>query len=157
MPPVGFAVLGLGSLAQTAILPAFRGMQEARLVALVSRDPEKSRRLAALHGAPYTYDSLEACLANSQVEAVYVATPPGAHLQDVKTVALAGRHVLCEKPLAVTAAEAAEMVDTCARHSVLLMTAYRKYFEPSMVFIRAAQARSRYCTLLLAKVTRCPR
>ena len=135
MPPVGFAVLGLGNLAQAAILPAFRGMQRARLVALVSRDPEKSRRLAALHGVPYTYDSLESCLANSQVEAVYVATPPGTHLRDVETVALAKRHVLCEKPLAMTAA-AAEMVATCARNSVLLMTAYRKIFEPSMVFIR---------------------
>jgi predicted dehydrogenase len=51
-------------------------------------------------------------------------------------VARAGRHVLCEKPLAVTAPEAAEMVATCARQSVLLMTAYRKCFEPSTVFIR---------------------
>ncbi len=136
MAPVGFAVLGLGNLAQTAILPAFHGMEQARLVALVSRDPEKSRRLAALHGAAYTYDSLEECLANPQVEAVYIVTPPGTHLQDVEAVAQAGRHVLCEKPLAMTAAAAEEMVATCARNSVLLMTAYRKIFEPSMVFIR---------------------
>ena len=67
---------------------------------------------------------------------MYIATPPGAHLQEVTAVALAGRHVLCEKPLAVTAPEAAEMVATCARQSVLLMTAYRKCFEPSMVFMR---------------------
>jgi predicted dehydrogenase len=136
VPPVGFAVVGLGTLAQTAILPAFRGMQEAKLVALVSRDAEKARRLAALHGAAYTYDSLEECLANSQVEAVYIATPPSAHLRQVEAVALAGRHVLCEKPLAMTETEAAEMVTTCARQSVLLMTAYRKCFEPSFVFIR---------------------
>lgn len=136
MTPVGFAVVGLGTLAQTAILPAFRGMQEARLVALVSRDAEKSRRLAALHGAAYTYDNLEECLANPQVEAVYIATPPSAHLRQVEAVALAGRHVLCEKPLAMTATAAAEMVATCAQRSVLLMTAYRKCFEPSFVFIR---------------------
>ena len=97
---------------------------------------EKARRLAALHGAAYTYDTLEECLANSQVEAVYIATPPSAHLRQVEAVALAGRHVLCEKPLAMTATEAAEMVTTCARQSVLLMTAYRKCFEPSFVFIR---------------------
>jgi predicted dehydrogenase len=136
MRPVGYAVLGLGTLAQTAILPAFRGMQRARLVALVSRDPEKARRLAALHDVPYCYNALDDCLANPEVEVVYIATPPGKHLQEVETVALAGRHVLCEKPLAVTASEAAEMVAICARQQVQLMTAYRKCFEPAMIFIR---------------------
>ncbi len=136
MPPVGFAVLGLGTLAQTAILPAFRNIQTAKLVALVSRDLEKARRLGKVHGAAFSYDSLDECLDNPQVEAVYIVTPPGNHLQEVKTVARAGRHVLCEKPLAVTAPEAAEMVATCARQSVLLMTAYRKCFEPSTLFIR---------------------
>ncbi len=136
MPPVGFAVVGLGALATTAILPAFRGMQRAKLVALVSRDIEKARRLASEHDVPSAYDSLDKCLTNHQVEAVYVATPPGEHLREEEYAALANRHVLCEKPLAVTAAEAAEMVAICARQSVLLMTAYRKCFEPSTVFIR---------------------
>jgi predicted dehydrogenase len=136
MRPVGFAVVGLGALAQAAILPAFRDMESARLVALVSRDPEKARRLAALHDVPYSYGTLEDCLSNPEVEAVYIATPPGLHLAEVQTVALAGRHVLCEKPLAATASEAAEMVAICARQSVQLMTAYRKCFEPSLIFIR---------------------
>jgi len=136
LPPVGFAVLGLGTLAQTAILPAFQGVQRTRLVALVSRDLEKARRLASLHGVPCAYDSLQECLENPQVEAVYIATPPGNHFQEAEEVALARRHVLCEKPLAVTAPEAAEMAAICARQGVLLMTAYRKCFEPSMVFIR---------------------
>jgi predicted dehydrogenase len=136
MPPVGFAVLGLGTLAQSAILPAFRGTQRSKLVALVSRDAEKARRVASLHDVAYAYDDLEDCLANPQVEAVYIATPPGNHFREVEAVAMAKRHVLCEKPLAVTASEAAEMVAICARQSVLLMTAYRKCFEPSTVFIR---------------------
>ena len=136
MPAVGFAVLGLGNLAQSAILPAFRSTEPARLVALVSRDGEKARRLAALHNVPWAYDSLDDCLANPQVEAVYIATPPANHLREVEAVALAKRHVLCEKPLAITAPEAAEMVAICARQSVLLMTAYRKCFEPATVFIR---------------------
>jgi predicted dehydrogenase len=134
--PVGFAVLGLGGLAQTAILPAFRGAQRARLIAVVSRNIEKARRLATQHGAPHAYDSLEECLQNPLVEAVYIATPPGNHLHEVETVALARRHALCEKPLAVTVADAAEMVALCQRQSVLLMTAYRKIFEPSMLFLR---------------------
>lgn len=136
MVPVGFAVLGLGNLAQSAILPAFRGMQRSKLVAVVSRDGAKARRLAAEHGVASAYDSLEKCLENPQVEAVYIATPPGTHVREVEAVALAKRHVLCEKPLAVTATEAAEMVAMCAREPVLLMTAYRKCFEPSMVLLR---------------------
>jgi len=111
-------------------------MQTAKLVALISRDLTRARRLGEVHGVAFAYDSLDECLANPQVEAVYIATPPGVHLQEVTAVARAGRHVLCEKPLAVTAPEAAEMVATCARQSVLLMTAYRKCFEPSTVFIR---------------------
>jgi predicted dehydrogenase len=134
--PVGFAVLGLGALAQTAILPAFRNTQQAELIAVVSRDSEKARRVASSHGVPYAYGSLEDCLANPLVEAVYIATPPGRHLPEADAVARAGRHVLCEKPLAMTAAEAAEMVATCAQQPVLLMTAYRKCFEASMVFVR---------------------
>ena len=62
MAAVGFAVLGLGTLAQTAILPAFQGMQQAKLVALVSRDLEKARRLGEVHGAAFAYDSLDECL-----------------------------------------------------------------------------------------------
>jgi predicted dehydrogenase len=103
---------------------------------VVSRDLEKARRLGKEHGAAFCYDSLDQCLANPEVEAVYIVTPPGNHAQEVKAVARAGRHVLCEKPLAVTAEEAAEMVAACARQSVLLMTAYRKCFESSMIFIR---------------------
>jgi predicted dehydrogenase len=69
--PVGFAVLALGNLSQAAILPAFRGIERASLVALLSRDMEKARRLASAHDAPCAYDSLEECLANPQVEAVF--------------------------------------------------------------------------------------
>jgi predicted dehydrogenase len=136
MAPVGFAVVGLGNLAQSAILPAFRGMHGAKLVALVSRDGEKARRLASQHDVSHAYNSLEECLANPEVEAVYIATPPANHLQEVRSVALAKRHVLCEKPLAMTGAEAAEMAAFCAQQSVLLMTAYRKVYEPATVFIR---------------------
>jgi predicted dehydrogenase len=136
MAPVGFAVVGLGNLAQAAILPAFQGLQTAKLIAVVSRDGDKARRLAAQHGAAYAYTSLDACLANPEVEAVYIVTPPANHLQEVKAVAMANRHVLCEKPLAMTGAEAAEMVAQCAKQPVLLMTAYRKCFEPSTVFLR---------------------
>ena len=94
----------------------FRDVQTAKLVALVSRDLERARRLGEVHGVAFSYDSLDECLANPEVEAVYIVDSSRACTCRKSTaVARAGRHVLCEKPLAVTAAEAAEMVATCAR------------------------------------------
>jgi predicted dehydrogenase len=70
------------------------------------------------------------------VDAVYVATPQGGHAPLTVQAAQAGKHVLCEKPLAATVKQSALMVDTCQKNHVLLMTAYRKYFEPSTRFLR---------------------
>ncbi len=76
------------------------------------------------------------CLEESRVEAVYIATPPGEHEKYAVAAARAGKHVLCEKPLAATVRQARNMVTTCRRNKVLFMTAYRKYFEPSSLLLK---------------------
>lgn len=120
------------------MLPAFRQAKKSRLVALVSSDPKKSQRLARKFGASacYTYDRFEECLRHPEVEAVYVATNNSTHLEFTRRAAAAGRHVLCEKPLANTTQECREMVEACRRANVKLMTAYRKYFEASSVALK---------------------
>jgi predicted dehydrogenase len=135
---VGYAVVGLGSISQTAVLPAFAHSKKARLAAVVSGDRTKAEKLGRKFGATgiYTYDSFDECLRDSQVEAVYVATPPGEHEAYTVQAAQAGRHVLCEKPLAASAQQARNMVDSCRRSKVQLMTAYRKYFEPASVMLK---------------------
>ena len=135
---VGFAVVGLGSIAQSAVLPAFAKCKKAKLVALVSRNKNKAARLARQFKAPNYYGKEEyaACLANPQVSAVYIATPQGEHQEFTVRAAEAGKHVLCEKPLAADVEQSARMVEACKRNGVLLMTAYRKYFEPSTVYLR---------------------
>ena len=135
---VGFAVVGLGSIAQGAVLPAFAHCKEARLVALVSRDRQKAARLARKFKAAAFYgaDDYAACLANPEVAAVYVATPQGEHESFTIPAARARKHVLCEKPLAATPQQSGRMVEACRRNCVLLMTAYRKYFEPSTVYLK---------------------
>jgi predicted dehydrogenase len=137
-PKIGYAVVGLGGISQVAVLPAFRHTRRARLVALVSGDKNKAQELAKKFGAPghYEYQEFSACLDRPDVDAVYIATPPGAHEVYAVRAAQAGKHVLCEKPLAATVAEAARMVKACRSHRVLLMTAYRKYFEPSSVALK---------------------
>jgi len=135
---VGFAVIGLGTIAQMAVLPAFRHAKHAKLVALVSRDKRKAQSLVRKFkaSAAYSVEELDACLANPQVSAVYLATPQSEHLRDTIAAARAGKHVLSEKPLALNSAQSAEMIEVCAEHGVQLMTAYRKYYEPSATFLK---------------------
>src|ERR1700739_3869259 len=136
---IGFAVVGLGNIARNSILPAFANCKRAKLVALVSREKNKATALQKNFRAttPYSTKEFEDCLANPDIYAVYVATPPDKHEEFTIRAAEAGKHVLCEKPLAATVAQSARMVEACLRHGVLLMTAYRKYFEPSTLYLKS--------------------
>jgi len=136
--PVGYAVIGLGGFAQRAILPGFKHSKKGRLVALVSGDKLKAKRLAAKFGAGafYTYDELPACLSDPQVEAVYIATNNGSHARYAVQAANAAKHVLCEKPMANSVEECRQMLAACRTSDVRLMIAYRKYFEPSSLELK---------------------
>ncbi len=130
--PVGYAVVGLGYIAQAAVLPAFaHARRNSRLVALVSGEARKRRAIGRRYGvdAVFDYEEFDACLARTDVDAVYVALPNAMHRDFVVAAARAGKHVLCEKPLAVTSGECAEMIEAAARNGVRLMTAYRLHFE----------------------------
>jgi predicted dehydrogenase len=135
---VGYAVVGLGSISQQAVLPAFRHSKKAKLVALVSGDLKKAKRLAARFGAgaSYNYDDYDRCLANPEVDAVFIATDNGTHARYSVRAAEAGRHVLCEKPMATTVDECRRMVQACRENKVRLMIAYRKYFEPASLALK---------------------
>jgi predicted dehydrogenase len=135
---VGYAVVGLGSISQVAVLPAFAHSKKAKLVAVVSGDKNKAKKFAQDFNASqsYTYDEFSRCLESPAVDAVYIATPPGEHEKYAVAAAKAGKHVLCEKPLAATVQQARNMVNTCRRNKVLFMTAYRKYFEPSSLALK---------------------
>jgi predicted dehydrogenase len=135
---IGFAVVGLGRIAEQAILPAFRHSGRAQLVAVVSGDERKARRLAAKFGASdyYTYDDYVLCLNHPRVQAVFIATNNGSHADFTIRAAAVGKHVLCEKPMANTVEECQQMIEACRAGSVRLMIAYRKYFEPSSVALK---------------------
>jgi glucose-fructose oxidoreductase len=135
----GYAVVGLGNLARNAILPAFLRSKNSKVVALVSRDRKKASELSKKFKASAAYGASEYddCLARSDISAVYVVTPPGCHEEFTVRAAEAGKHVLCEKPLAATVVQSEGMVAACRRNGVLLMTAYRKYFEPSTLYLKS--------------------
>jgi predicted dehydrogenase len=138
MSRVGYAVVGLGAISQQAVLPAFAHSKRARLVAVVSGDKDKARRLAGQFRAKdhYRYDEYAECLKSPEVEAVYIATPPGEHERYTVQAARAKKHVLCEKPLAATVDECRRMVGACRDNRVQFMTGYRKYFEPGSVALK---------------------
>ena len=128
---VGFAVLGLGRLALEQILPAFSGCKHARPVALISGDAEKAKTIAAQYGIEhtYTYDGMDAIRENRAIEAVYIVTPNATHRAFTERAAKAGKHVLTEKPMTVSPADAQAMIDACAAAHVQLMVAYRIQYE----------------------------
>src|SRR5579863_5480399 len=117
---IGYAVVGLGSISQVAVLPAFAHSKKAKLVAVVSGDQKKANKFAEQFHASQslTYEKFAECLDNPEVEAVYSATPPGEHEKYAVAAAKAGKHVLCEKPLAATVKQARNMVDACRRNKV---------------------------------------
>jgi glucose-fructose oxidoreductase len=127
---IRYAVVGLGHIAQVAVLPAFaHARRNSRLDALISDDPAKLKALARKYRIARTgsYDDYEACL--QDVDAVYIALPNSMHAEYTIRAARAGVHVLCEKPMAVTVRECEEMIAACREHDVRLMIAYRLHFE----------------------------
>jgi predicted dehydrogenase len=126
---IRYAVAGLGHIAQVAVLPAFaHARRNSTLAALVSGDAKKRKALSKRYRVPaFSYEDYEACL--SAVDAVYIALPNSMHAEYTVRAAHAGVHVLCEKPLAVTAEECERMIDACREADVKLMTAYRLHFE----------------------------
>ena len=126
---IRYAVVGLGHLAQVAVLPAFKTTQNAELVALVSSDPEKLKKLGRKYRVKnlYSYDEYDQAL--SEVHAVYLVVPNHLHRNYAVRAARAGVHVLCEKPMAVTEEDCESMIEAAHSNTVKLMIAYRLHFE----------------------------
>lgn len=129
---IRYAVVGLGHLAQAAVLPAFKNVQNSQLVALVTGDPKKRKKLAAKYKIDrvYSYEQYDQCLKDG-VDAVYIVLPNHLHREYAVRAAKSGVHVLCEKPMAVTSLECEEMIRAAEESRVKLMVAYRLHFEES--------------------------
>jgi predicted dehydrogenase len=133
-PRLGFAVVGLGKLALCEVLPAFALTERCRPTALVSGDPDKARAVARRYGIDprsiYDYKNYDSLRDNPSVDVVYVILPNSMHEEFTIRAAQAGKHVLCEKPMAPTAAACKTMIAACARANRKLMIAYRVHYEP---------------------------
>ena len=127
---IRYAVVGLGHISQTAVLPAFKHAENSQLAALVTGNPEKDEELSERYGInSYTYDDLESALEKEKVDAVYIATPNILHREHTERAAQAGVHVLCEKPMATTQDDCEAMIRAATQNNVKLMIAYRLHFN----------------------------
>ena len=131
---VGYAIVGLGRLAVNQILPAMGGSKYSKPVALVSGDRSKALKLAAQYGiaekSVYSYADYERLAQNPEVQAIYIVLPNSMHAEYVVRGAKAGKHILCEKPMATSVADCERMIAACDKAGVKLMIAYRSQYEP---------------------------
>lgn len=131
---IGVAIVGLGGYALNQMMPRFAQAQRAHVAALVSGNPEKLREVGAAYGVPedarYTYDTFARIAADDRVDAVYIVLPSGLHAEWAIRAFAAGKHVLCEKPMALSSGECERMIAAARRADRKLMIAYRSHFEP---------------------------
>ena len=133
---VRWGVLGNATIARKCVIPAMHQSENGRVRALATRVPDKAAALVRDYHIERLYDNYEAVLADSDVDAVYIPLPNHLHHLWCLKALRAGKHVLCEKPLACSAAQAREMISTAADNGRLLMEAFMYRFHPRSRQIR---------------------
>jgi predicted dehydrogenase len=133
--PVAYAVVGLGTISDI-FMRACANSQKAKIAALVTGHPDtKGAKYSAMYAVPknsvYTYETFDHIIDNKDVDAVYIGLPNSMHCEYTIRAAQAGKHVLCEKPMAISSAECRKMIDACNRAKVKLMIGYRVHYDPT--------------------------
>lgn len=137
-PLLRVAIMGLGSYG-TRVAEAMKDCKKAKLVGVISGTPSKIKDWQSKYNIPekncYNYENFDAIKNNPDIDAVYVITPNGLHRDQAIRVARAGKHVICEKPMAINAKEGQEMVDACKKANIKLLIGYRMHLEPKTLEI----------------------
>ncbi len=129
---VKWGVIGCGDVAEHMGVPAICQAPNSKLVAVTDINADRARSFAERYNAKRYYDSIDKMLDDREIDATYVATPPYLHCQHVIQSAEAGKHTLCEKPMARSAKECKEMIRACKNNKVKLMVAYYRRFYPKI-------------------------
>jgi len=127
------AIMGLGSYG-TRVAEAMKACSKAKLVGVISGTPSKIKEWQTKYEIPetncYNYENFDQVKNNPDIDVIYVTTPNALHKSQVIRVAKAGKHAICEKPMALNAKEGQEMIDACKKANVKLLVGYRLHFEP---------------------------
>ena len=134
--PVRWGVLGSADIAIKKVIPAMQGSELSRVEAIASRDGERARATADKLGIAKSYGSYEGLLQDPEIEAVYIPLPNHLHAEWAIAAAKAGKHVLCEKPMAVSSAAAREMIEAANQAGVKLMEAFMYRLHPLWIEVQ---------------------
>ena len=149
---VHWGLIGSGDIARKRIAPALRDLASCTLDAVSRGRPELAEAFAQEFGAPRWYATSAQLLADPLIDAVYIATPVRLHAAQAIAAAEAGKHVLCEKPMAMTVAECDDMIAACRSSGVTLGVAYYRHCYPVVARIRSILASGDIGDVVLAQV-----
>ena len=127
---IGWGIVSLGRHATNKMAPAINAASDGKLAAVYSRNMRIAEEFAEHHSAGTAYDTVDALLNDPNVDAVYVSSPNALHHQQTVQAARAGKHVLCEKPMALTVEDCEEMIDVCERARVRLGLCFHARHHP---------------------------
>lgn len=132
---LGVALVGLGYYSTDLLAPALQQTKHCYLAGIVTGTPEKAETWKKKYNIPekniYNYSNFDQIANNADIDVVYVVLPPSMHREYSIRAANAGKHVWCEKPMAVTAAECQQMIDACKKNKTSLAIGYRLQHEPN--------------------------
>jgi len=154
---VRFALVGLGHLTLEEILPAFALSHSSRVTALVSGHKDKAQKVADMYNIDqkniYSYETYDQIANNPDIDAVYIVLPNSMHCEYTIRAAKAGKHVLCEKPMATSVKDCQTMIDACKENNRKLMIAYRIQYEPTNSYIRKLVREKTYGAVKMIEAT----
>jgi len=131
---LGIALVGLGGYSSGQLAPALQHTKNCYLAGIVTGTPEKAKTWSAKYNIPqkniYNYENFDSITQNPDIDIVYVVLPVALHKEYTIRAAKAGKHVICEKPMAVNAADCREMIAACKQANRMLSIGYRLHFEP---------------------------
>lgn len=127
---IRWGLIGCGDIARKRVAPALRDLHNCELVAVSRANFDKAEAFAREFGASRWYEDWRQLLADEEIEAIYIATPVHLHAEQTIAVAEAGKHVLCEKPMAMSVEECDRMIAACEANHVMLGVAYYRHQYP---------------------------
>jgi len=148
-----WGIIGAGGVARRRTMPAIQQARDAELTALMVRDQARADALAQEFGAKRGYDDWRALLRDDEVDAVHIATPVHVHKEQVIAAAEAGKHVLCDKPMAMNSAECKDMIEACTANDVHLQVCFLMRFGSANRRLKADIAEGKFGHIISARAT----
>ena len=150
--PLRWGLIGAGDIVQKRVGPALRDSPACDLVAIARARSQLATAAASAFGAKRSYRDWRELVADSEIQSVYVATPVDLHAAQTIAAAEAGKHVLCEKPMALDVRECSEMIDACRANDVRLGVAYYRHFYPVVARVKSVTASGEIGRPVLAQI-----